>query len=51
MAKDIYKRLTVIVYEKAKECYVMFNKLAYDQVLFVILLVINKQPLKFQRLV
>ena len=31
MAKDIYKRLTVIFYEKDKECYEMFNKLAYDQ--------------------
>ena len=31
LAKDIYKRLTVIFYEKDKECYEMFNKLAYDQ--------------------
>ena len=31
MAKDIYKRLTVIFYEKDKACYEMFNKLAYDQ--------------------
>ena len=31
LAKDIYKRLTVIFYEKDKECYEMFNKLAQDQ--------------------
>ena len=31
MAKDIYKRLTVIFYEKDKECYEEFNKLAQDQ--------------------
>lgn len=72
MAKDIYKRLTVIFYEKDKECYEMFNKLAYDQDLSMTnlakkliykkledekgwlgspFLFINKQPLKFQRLV
>lgn len=31
MAKDIYKRLTVIFYEKDKECYEEFNQLAQDQ--------------------
>ena len=31
LAKDIYKRLTVIFYEKDKECYEEFNKLAQDQ--------------------
>ena len=31
LAKDIYKRLTVIFYEKDKECYEEFNQLAQDQ--------------------
>lgn len=31
LAKDIYKRLTVIFYEKDRECYEEFNKLAQDQ--------------------
>ena len=31
LAKDIYKRLTVIFYEKDKKCYEEFNQLAQDQ--------------------
>ena len=31
LAKDIYKRLTVIFYEKDKECYEEFNQLSQDQ--------------------
>ena len=31
LAKDIYKRLTVIFYEKDKECYEEFYQLAQDQ--------------------
>lgn len=31
MAKDIYKRLTVIFYEKDAECYKAFSQLAQNQ--------------------